>query len=72
MSDWDCLIVGGGPASLTGALYLGRYWRRVLVLDAGESRAGLIPASHNHPGWAGISGGDLLADLRARATGYGG
>lgn len=69
---FDCLIIGGGPAGLTAALYLARYRRRCLVLDAGASRASYIPRSHNYPGFPpGISGPDLLARLREQAVGYG-
>lgn len=65
---WDCLIVGGGPAGLTAATYLGRFRRRVIVVDAGESRAKWIPVSHNCPGFPdGIAGGDLLERLRQQA-----
>jgi thioredoxin reductase (NADPH) len=67
----DCLIVGGGPAGLTAATYLARFRRRVLVADEGQSRAALIPLSHNYPGYSGISGRDLLAVLRAQAERYG-
>ena len=68
----DCLIVGGGPAGLTAGIYLRRFHRRTLVIDAGESRAGWIPRSHNVPGHAaGIPGAALLADLRAHADRYG-
>jgi thioredoxin reductase (NADPH) len=68
----DCLIVGGGPAGLTAALYLRRFHRNVLVVDAGTSRARLIPRSHNIPGHPdGISGTALLADLRAHALRFG-
>lgn len=48
---YDCLIVGGGPAGLMAAIYLARFRRRVCVVDAGASRAALIPRSHNVPGF---------------------
>jgi thioredoxin reductase (NADPH) len=67
----DCLIVGGGPAGLSAATYLARYRRRVVVCDAGKSRAAAIPKSHNYPGFgSGISGNDLLARLRDQTFQY--
>jgi thioredoxin reductase (NADPH) len=67
----DCLVIGGGPAGLLAAVYLGRYRRRVQVVDGGESRAATIPNSHNYPGFFGIGGPDLLSRLRAQAQQYG-
>jgi thioredoxin reductase (NADPH) len=68
----DCLIVGGGPAGLTAAIYLARFRRNVLLVDAGAPRAALIPESHNYPGFAnGVSGPDLLKRLREQAGRYG-
>lgn len=68
----DCLIIGGGPAGLITSVYLGRYRRDVRVVDAGGSRAALIPTSHNYPGWPdGISGRELLARLREQSRRYG-
>src|SRR3954470_12247861 len=66
----DCLVIGGGPAGLLAATYLGRYRRRTCVIDAGDSRAALIPASHNYPGLAGIHGEQLLQRLRDQAQRY--
>jgi thioredoxin reductase (NADPH) len=60
----DCLIIGGGPAGLTAAVYLARYRRTTELFDDGASRALLIPASHNYPGFKGIRGPELLARLR--------
>lgn len=45
--DFDCLVIGAGPAGLTTAVYLSRFHRHLLVADGGPSRAGLIPLSHN-------------------------
>lgn len=67
----DCLVIGGGPAGLLAAIYLGRYRRSVQVIDGGESRAAKIPESHNYPGFFGIAGPELLRRLNAQARQYG-
>src|SRR4051794_33612151 len=68
----DCLVIGGGPAGITAAIYLARYRRNVVVVDSRESRAALIPETHNYPGFAaGVSGTKLLALLSAQAETYG-
>jgi thioredoxin reductase (NADPH) len=67
----DCLIVGGGPAGLTAATYLARYRRTAVLVDDGASRARLIPASHNYPGFKDIAGPELLGRLRDQARLYG-
>ncbi len=68
----DCLIVGGGPAGLTAAIYLSRFHLKVRVIDSGNSRALWIPCSHNHAGFPdGITGKDLLERMRVQAEKYG-
>lgn len=68
----DCLIIGAGPAGLTAALYLARYRRNIAIVDAGHSRAALIPVSHNYPGFPeGVSGACLLERLREQVGRYG-
>jgi thioredoxin reductase (NADPH) len=69
---FDCCVLGGGPAGLTAAIFLARFRRRVLVLDAGSSRAALIPRSHNHPAFPnGIGGPALLRRMRDQLAAFG-
>jgi thioredoxin reductase (NADPH) len=70
--DFDCLIVGGGPAGLTAAIYLTRFHLTAKLVDAGSSRAALIPCTHNHAGFpGGISGEELIARMKEQAQMYG-
>jgi thioredoxin reductase (NADPH) len=69
---WESVVVGAGPAGLTAAIYLGRFRRKALVIDGGQSRAWRIPRTHNHPGFPdGIEGPHLLERITAQAQQYG-
>jgi thioredoxin reductase (NADPH) len=69
---FDCLVVGGGAAGLTAAVYLGRYRRRALVIDDGGSRIAKIPRTRNVIGFPdGIEGPELLERMRVHAARYG-
>ena len=71
-AKFDALVIGAGPAGLTGALYLARFRRRVLVIDDGHSRAVRIPRTHNMPGYPdGVVGAELVASIRRQAERYG-
>jgi thioredoxin reductase (NADPH) len=68
----DCIIIGGGPAGLTAAIYLARFHLDIALLDAGSSRAALIPCTHNHAGFpGGISGRELLDRMGEQAASFG-
>lgn len=65
----DCLIIGGGPAGLTAAIYAARFHLSTLVIDSGKSRAALIPCTRNLAGFPdGISGVELLSRMRQHAV----
>lgn len=69
----DCVVIGGGPAGLTAAIYLRRFRRDVVVIDSGDSRARRIPLSHNYPGFPdGIDGEQLLGRLKRQLANVGG
>ena len=71
MDSLDCVVVGGGPAGLTAAIYLARFRRDFRLIDGGDSRAQWIPLSRNYPGFPdGISGEALLGLMREQARRY--
>lgn len=68
----DCLIIGGGPAGLTAAIYAARFHLDVVVVDDGHSRAAQIPLTRNHAGFPhGVAGTELLTRMREQAALYG-
>ncbi|MCL6740169.1 NAD(P)/FAD-dependent oxidoreductase [Sphingomonas sp. RB56-2] len=68
----DCLVIGGGPAGLTAAIYLARFHLNALVVDGGKGRAATIPCTRNHAGYPdGISGAELIELMKEQAQKYG-
>jgi thioredoxin reductase (NADPH) len=69
----DCLVIGGGPAGLTAALYLARFRLTVQVIDRGSAgRAASIPLTRNYSGFPdGIAGRDLVRRIEEQAVRYG-
>jgi thioredoxin reductase len=68
---YDVVVVGGGPAGLSGALSLGRARRSVVVVDAGDPRNAPATGVHNYLAREGVPPADLLAAGRAEIAAYG-
>lgn len=69
--DWDCLVVGAGPAGLSAALTLGRARRRVRVLDSGAPRNFAAREMHGVLGHDGLDPAALRARGREELERYG-
>jgi thioredoxin reductase len=49
-TDYEAIVIGGGPAGLSAGLWLARYRRRVVILDSGKPRNDPTWAVHGYPG----------------------
>ena len=70
---YDILVIGGGPAGLTAAIYGSRGGARVLVLERAVCGGQIInsPAVENYPGRPKVSGVDLMMDMMDQALSFG-
>jgi thioredoxin reductase (NADPH) len=66
------IVIGGGIAGLSAAIYLGRAKRQTLVIDSGKSMARWEPDVQNYLGFPdGIGGDELLVRARLQARQFG-
>jgi thioredoxin reductase len=68
---FDVAIVGGGPAGLSAAIWLGRYLHRVVVLDSGDPRNWETQGINGYLGLPGVRPAELRKTGRDEAKHYG-
>ncbi len=72
--EYDVVIIGGGPAGATAAMYTARADLKTAVIDKGlmAGALGITAKIANYPGIVGeISGADLLQRMREQAESFG-
>jgi len=70
---YDLMIIGGGPAGLSAAVYGGRAKLKTLVINKGTI-GGLADTTReivNYPGYLKVSGPDLMKDFKKHADAFG-
>jgi thioredoxin reductase len=64
---YDVIVIGGGPAGLSGALWLARYRRKVRVFDREDPRNAVTWAVHGYPGLDDLPPAELRKRVRNQA-----
>ncbi len=71
--NYDCIIVGGGPAGLAAALYASRDRFKTLILEKfmPGGQINLTERIENYPGIESIDGPGLVAKMQKQAESFG-
>jgi len=73
MSDYDLVIVGGGPAGLAAGLYTARMNLKTLLLDRGPLGGQLLNTElvEDYPGFESVLGSELATKMSDHARKFG-
>src|SRR4051812_30965798 len=63
MEEYEVMVIGGGPAGLSAALYLARYNRRTVLFDVGRGRSTWHQINYNYLGFPGGIAARQLREL---------
>jgi thioredoxin reductase (NADPH) len=71
--EFDLVIIGGGPAGLTAAIYGGRMGLKTALYECKGfgGLAGTAPRIENYPGFSSINGLELTEKMREQAENWG-
>jgi thioredoxin reductase len=67
---YDTIVIGGGPAGLSAAIWLARYRRKVLLLDEGKGRNRWTEIAHGYLGIDPADPENLKAEGLRHLAGY--
>jgi thioredoxin reductase (NADPH) len=72
-SEFDVIIIGGGPAGLCAAMYAGRGMLRAVLLERGATGGELLNTEwiEDYPGFVSIKGHDLAQKMTEHAVKFG-
>lgn len=73
MNRYDIIIVGGGPAGLTAAIYAARTGKSVLLLERNVlgGQITFAPLVENYPGIPQLNGSEFAESMEQQAIGFG-
>jgi thioredoxin reductase (NADPH) len=73
MSDFDLIIIGGGPAGLTAGLYAARANMNAILFEAKDVGGEILNTEliEDYPGFASVTGADLATKMADHARKFG-